>query len=129
MTVELQRSPPEYDPGLAPMSEVQLLRIIQEALSNVRKHAKARRAWVRLQPAGAGVEVVIEDDGVGFDPDGLRRSDLPRFGMATMRAGRGCPGHVRVAAVPGAGTRVIVHIPAEPKAAMREETTVARADR
>ena len=35
-----------YDPGLAPMSEVQLLRIIQEALSNVRKHAKARRAWV-----------------------------------------------------------------------------------
>ncbi|MCC2629485.1 MAG: sensor signal transduction histidine kinase [Thermomicrobiales bacterium] len=129
VTVELQRSPPEYDPGLAPMSEVQLLRIIQEALSNVRKHAKARRAWVRLQPAGAGVEVVIEDDGVGFDPDGLRRSDLPRFGMTTMRErAEAVGGTFEVAAVPGAGTRVIVHLPAEPKAAMREETTVARAD-
>ena len=34
-----------------------------------------------------------------------------------------------IAAVPDAGTRVIVHLPAEPKAAMREETTIARADR
>jgi signal transduction histidine kinase len=112
------------------MSEVQLLRIIQEALSNVRKHARARRAWVRLEPAAAGVQVVIEDDGVGFDPDGLRRSDLPRFGMATMRErAEAVGGTFEVAAVPDAGTRVIVHLPAEPKAAMREETTIARADR
>jgi signal transduction histidine kinase len=130
VTVELRRSPPGYDPKLAPMSEVQLLRIIQEALSNVRKHAKARRAWVRLEPAGAGVEVVIEDDGVGFDPDGLRRSDLPRFGMATMRErAEAVGGTFQVAAVPNAGTRVIVHLPAEPMAAMHKETTVARADR
>jgi len=129
VAVELQRSLPGYDPGLAPMSEVQLLRIIQEALSNVRKHAQARRAWVRLEPAGAGVEVVIEDDGVGFDPDGLRRSDLPRFGMATMRErAEAVGGTFEVAAVLEVGTRVIVHIPAEPKAAMREETTIARAD-
>jgi signal transduction histidine kinase len=128
--VELHRSPPGYDPGLAPMSEVQLLRIIQEALSNVRKHARARRAWVKLRPAGAGVEVVIEDDGVGFDPDGLRRSDLPRFGMATMRErAEAVGGTFEITAVPDQGTRVSVHIPAEPKAAMRKETTVARADR
>jgi signal transduction histidine kinase len=130
VTVELQLSPPGYDPGLAPMSEVQLLRIIQEALSNVRKHAKAQRAWVRLRPAGTGVEVVIEDDGVGFDPDGLRRSDLPRFGMATMRErAEAVGGTFEVSAVPGTGTRVVVRLPAEPKAAMRKETTVARADR
>ena len=130
VTVELLLSPPGYDPGLAPMSEVQLLRIIQEALSNVRKHAKARRAWVRLRPAGTGVEVVIEDDGVGFDPDGLRRTDLPRFGMATMRErAEAVGGTFEIAAVPGAGTRVTVHLPTEPKAAKREETTVARADR
>jgi signal transduction histidine kinase len=73
---------------------------------------------------------VIEDDGVGFDPDGLRRSDLPRFGMATMRErAEAVGGTFEVAAVPDAGTRVIVHLPAEPKAAMREGTTIARADR
>ena len=112
------------------MSEVQLLRIIQEALSNVRKHANARRAWVRLRPAETGVEVVIEDDGVGFDPDGLRRSDVPRFGMATMRErAEAVGGAFEIAAVPGEGTRVTVHLPSEPRAARREETTVARADR
>jgi signal transduction histidine kinase len=130
VTVELQLSPPEYDPGLAPMSEVQLLRIIQEALSNVRKHADARRAWVRLRPAGTGVEVVIEDDGVGFDPDRLRRTDLPRFGLATMRErAEAVGGTFGITAVPGQGTRVTVHLRAEPAAARREETTVARADR
>jgi signal transduction histidine kinase len=112
------------------MSEVQLLRIIQEALSNVRKHADARRAWVRLRPAGTGVEVVIEDDGVGFDPDRLRRTDLPRFGLATMRERvEAVGGTFGITAVPGQGTRVTVHLRAEPAAARREETTVARADR
>jgi signal transduction histidine kinase len=130
VTVELLLSPPGYDPELAPMSEVQLLRIIQEALSNVRKHANARRAWVRLSPAGTGVEVVIEDDGAGFDPDGLRRTDLPRFGMATMRErAEAVGGTFEVVAAPGEGTRVIVHLPTEPMTARREETTGARADR
>jgi signal transduction histidine kinase len=130
VTVELILSPPGYDPGLAPMSEVQLLRIIQEALSNVRKHARARRAWVRLRPADTGVEVVIEDNGVGFDPDGLRRTDVPRFGMATMRErAEAVGGTFEITAGPGQGTRVTVHLPTEPTAAVREETAVARADR
>ena len=112
------------------MSEVQLLRIIQEALSNVRKHANARRARVRLSPADSGVEVIIEDDGVGFDPDGLRRTDVPRFGMATMRErAEAVGGTFEIAAVPGEGTHVSVHLPAEPAATRRKETTVARADR
>ncbi len=130
VAVELLLSPPGYDPGLPPMSEVQLLRIIQEALSNVRKHADARHARVTLRPAGSSVEVVIEDDGVGFDPDGLRRTDLPRFGMATMRErAEAVGGTFEVTAGPGEGTRVTVHLPAEPAAAIREEATVARADR
>jgi signal transduction histidine kinase len=111
---------------------VQLLRIIQEALSNVRKHARARRAWVRLRPASMGVEAVIEDNGVGFDPDALRRTDLPRFGMATMRErAEAVGGTFELAAGPGQGTRVTVRLPIEPKAARarREETTGARADR
>jgi signal transduction histidine kinase len=83
-----------------------------------------------LRPANMGVDVVIEDDGVGFDPDGLRRRDLPRFGMATMRErAEAVGGTFDIAAVPGSGTRVTVHLPTEPVAARREETTVARPDR
>ena len=130
VAVELLLSPPGYDPRLAPMSEVQLLRIIQEALSNVRKHARARHAWVRVSPAGPSVEVVVEDDGVGFDPDGLRRTDLPRFGMATMRErAEAAGGTFEIATVPGGGTRVTVRLPAEPAVVRREETTGARTDR
>jgi signal transduction histidine kinase len=85
---------------------------------------------VRVKPASMSVEVVIEDDGVGFDPDDMRRTDVPRFGMATMRErAEAVGGTFEIAAVPGAGTRVTVHLPIEPKAARGEETTVARADR
>jgi signal transduction histidine kinase len=130
VTVELVITPPGYEPSLAPMSEVQLLRIIQEALANVRKHANARRAWVKLVSTPTGVEVEIEDDGAGFDPDGLRRSELPRFGMATMRErAEAVGGTFNVVTAPGAGTRVTVHLPTESAVAIREETTVARAHR
>jgi signal transduction histidine kinase len=83
-----------------------------------------------LRPANSGVEVIIEDDGVGFDPDGLRRTDLPRFGMATMRErAEAVGGTFEITAVPERGTRVTVHLPTEPIATRREETTGARADR
>jgi two-component system nitrate/nitrite sensor histidine kinase NarX len=55
---------------LSPASEVQLVRIIQEALTNVRKHAGAARAWVRLQRQEPWVRATVEDDGRGFDPAG-----------------------------------------------------------
>jgi signal transduction histidine kinase len=48
-------------------TSVQVFRIIQEALTNVRRHAKATQAWVSFQRQGDGVRIEIGDDGVGFD--------------------------------------------------------------
>jgi signal transduction histidine kinase len=61
--------------------EVVLLRCAQEALANVRKHARARRAAVRLGAAGGRVTVTVSDDGIGFDP----AAPAHGFGLAGMR--------------------------------------------
>ena len=131
MGVELIVSPPErIDSGLAPAAEVQLLRIIQEALANVRKHAGARQARVRLEHAPDGVSATVEDDGAGFAPEALGRSDRPRFGLATMRErAEAVGGEFEVISAPGGGTRVAVRLPAEQKSAPRGGSAVARAHR
>jgi signal transduction histidine kinase len=58
----------EIDPGLslAPDEQIEVFRIIQEGLANVRKHAHARRAEVRIEHDGAQRVVVVRDDGEGF---------------------------------------------------------------
>ena len=113
--VELDAPAGEALPALSPVAEVQLLRIVQEALTNVRKHAGASRAWVRLRPEDGGVAVEVEDDGAGFDPEGLGRTAFPRFGLATMRErAEAAGGTFAVDAAPGRGTRVRVRIPTEP---------------
>jgi signal transduction histidine kinase len=50
-------------------TELTLYRILQEALKNVEKHARARHVTVRLRQQGAFVQLAIKDDGIGFDPD------------------------------------------------------------
>lgn len=101
--------------ALAPGAEAQLLRIVQEALSNVRKHAEARRVVVRLargaSPAGATLRAAIDDDGKGFDG----RSPVPsiHFGLASMRErAESVGGVLAVRTAPGEGTTVRVELPA-----------------
>src|SRR3990172_9000929 len=55
-------------PQFPPEAEVQLVRVIQEALTNVRKHAKANRAWIRIASLPSEIGISIEDKGRGFDP-------------------------------------------------------------
>ncbi len=119
-----------FAPRLAPNAEVQLLRIVQEALANVRKHAAARQAEVRLTQADGCLEAVVEDDGTGFDPGALGRTALPRFGLATMRErAEAVGGSFSVASTPGDGTRVTVRVPSEPASATEGALPRARADR
>ena len=97
---------------LSPSAEIQLLRIIQEALTNVRKHARATHAWVRIEAKGEEATVTIEDDGRGFDPEELDCGTLPRFGLQTMKErAEAVGGTLEVDARPGHGTRVIVVLP------------------
>lgn len=92
-----------------PEAEVQLLRIIQEALSNVRKHSRAKQAWIRfdLQPRVA--IVTIEDNGKGFDIESMRQDNQQHFGLQTMRErAEGVGGSVQVESRLGQGTKIKV---------------------
>lgn len=99
--------------------ELQLLRIIQEALSNVRKHADATHARIELGRVGDKIVAQVYDDGVGFDPAHRARAEMPRFGLAIMRErAEGIGGMMELVSAPGEGTRVRVELPAtEPRTA------------
>ena len=89
--------------------ELQLLRIVQEALTNVRKHASAAEAWIALELDDGNITLTVGDDGLGFDP-GKDHSDKPtQFGLRTMQERAEAIGaHFSVDSVPGAGTRIEV---------------------
>jgi signal transduction histidine kinase len=99
---------------LSPGSEVQLVRIIQEALANVRKHAEAGQAWVCLQRRDPWVRVTIQDDGRGFEPSTPGSSDGHHFGLQTMRErAEGLGGKLEIDTAPGRGTRIVATLPGE----------------
>ncbi len=99
---------------LEPMAELQLLRIVQEALANARKHSGAAMVKVGMRRVASRLQLTVADDGVGFDPYALQRSEFPRFGLAIMRErAESVGGSVTVYSRPGAGTRVIIYVPLE----------------
>lgn len=110
--VVLEARPEDAARALPPSAELQLLRIVQEALSNIRKHANATEARVRIAGAPDGVEVAIADDGVGFDPAALGRAEFPRFGLTGMRERAEAIGAtLDLRTAPGQGTTVLVRVP------------------
>ncbi len=99
---------------LPPSVEVQLVRIVQEALSNARKHAHATRVTVGLEVRGHGLVLEIDDDGRGFDLDQPVRTGWPHFGLQTMRErAQAIGGTFELWSKPGSGTRVAVTVPLE----------------
>jgi signal transduction histidine kinase len=102
--------------ALPPEVEVTLLRAAQEALTNVRKHARAGQVTVTLSYMGDLVVLDVQDNGVGFDP--ARLSTLPGtegaggFGLTAMRERvEQLGGTLLVETVPGEGTTLVVEIP------------------
>lgn len=97
---------------LTPMVEVQTIRIIQEALTNIRRHANAQQATVTMQQRNGHALITIEDDGCGFAPNQSHHSDRPRFGLQTMRErAEGVGGALTIHSMPGSGTRICVTLP------------------
>ncbi len=79
-------APPEWsDEILEPTAEMQLLRIIQEALTNARKHAQAKGVQVSIELCDSNVKVIIADDGVGFDPEFVGNDEDQKYGLGFMR--------------------------------------------
>ncbi|MDP2743499.1 MAG: GAF domain-containing protein [Dehalococcoidia bacterium] len=102
----------QADVALEPIKEIQLIRIVQEALSNVRKHAKAQKAWVHLFTADGHLRLTVQDDGQGFDPDRISRGMWPQFGLRTMKErAESVGGTFEVSSVPGQGTTVKLVVP------------------
>lgn len=98
--------------GLAPEAEIQLLRVVQEALTNVRKHAEATTAAVRIENEGNSLRVLIEDDGHGFDSSKLNRDEGRSFGLSSMRERvERAGGRLSIDSAPGSGTRIVVLLP------------------
>ena len=99
---------------LASEVETVLYRIAQEALSNVRKHARADHAWVTMDGTDDGkVRLQVRDNGVGFDPSQAGRLVTEgHFGLAGMRERvTFVGGRFDVRSTPGHGTTIEVAIP------------------
>ena len=92
--------------------ELQLLRILQEALSNTRKHSGATQVEVRIHQERDRLIASVEDDGTGFDPSNRPREAFPRFGLAIMRErAESIGGSLDLETSPGSGTRVKIEVP------------------
>lgn len=97
---------------LPPETELQLLRIAQEALTNIRKHASVGRAEVSLHVIERWLAVTISDEGRGFEPDRLRPDRGLSFGLATMRERADAIGaEFHLNTRPGIGTTVTIRLP------------------
>jgi two-component system nitrate/nitrite sensor histidine kinase NarX len=104
-------------PALSPRAEVQVIRVIQEALTNVRKHAGASSAIVRITNGGDTTSISIEDDGHGFDLTSTLLDRDTGYGLHTMRERMELiGGTLSVDSAPGRGTRVIARVPGVPQA-------------
>lgn len=93
--------------------ETAVFRIVQEGLTNVLKHARARHAWIRLCRDTAGLAVDVEDDGVGVAPfqaeDADRSGHLGLFGMVERAKLLG--GSMQIGPRPGGGTKLRLTVP------------------
>jgi signal transduction histidine kinase len=95
-------------------TELALYRILQEALKNVERHARARHVTIQLSQQGAFVQLVVNDDGVGFDHPTKRKgkSGLGLLGMRERASYVG--GTLKIKSVRRAGTEIEVLIPLLP---------------
>ena len=102
---------------LTPEIETALYRIVQEALNNVAKHARAGRVYILLERLTNSVSLIVEDDGVGFDQQKVEDvgNGNSGFGLIGMRERAALVGGTLVIeSHPGKGVSVFVRIPATP---------------
>ena len=104
--------------------------IMEEAVTNARKHASATNIWVRLRPMEQGMAVLeVEDDGVGFDVNAVSRAYDKRssLGMINLRErAELVNGILNLQSTPGKGTKVSVYLPLTEEAADRLQHAKSR---
>jgi signal transduction histidine kinase len=97
---------------LDPETQVQLLRIIQESLSNVRRHAGVSSVGLSFTREKGWLQVTVHDNGMGFDPLVAHGAEDGHYGLSFMRErAQGVGGRLDVISAPGQGTAVFVQVP------------------
>ncbi len=111
--VSLQMDCSGLDERLPAEAELALYRILQKALSNVERHARARHVTVHLTKQHGFIHLTIKDDGIGFDPDHpANGKEGEGFGLLRMRErATSVGGALSVKSAPRAGTEIEVGIP------------------
>jgi len=105
------------DQRIDPAVETLLFRVFQEAINNVARHSKARNVTVTLRLDNDEILGAVEDDGLGFDAEALRRGHRPSAGLGLLGMQERASlvgGRVVVESSPGEGTRVRVRVPYRP---------------
>jgi PAS domain S-box-containing protein len=116
----VHRSFPENLPPhpFAPIVEDQIIRLIQESLTNVRKHAEVKEVRLMLLLNDEHTQIIIEDEGIGFDLPSQTtspKSDM-HFGLTIMAQRiQEIGGDLQIRTAPGNGTKVIIQIPRWPE--------------
>lgn len=119
INTELVVSDGLIEDDFAPETAVQLLRVIQEALANARKHGQAGCVQILMDRSHTDARIVVTDDGEGFNPDQPIHDGKDHLGLAYMRERMSdVGGSVTITSWPGSGTRVTFLVPAR---AIREE--------
>lgn len=85
LATRVEATPAASGTAISPEVQAQVFRVVQEALTNVRKHAAAARAVVSIDVAAGTLQVEVTDDGRGFDPVAPPPADWPHYGLQTMR--------------------------------------------
>jgi signal transduction histidine kinase len=114
LAVRFRVSPDAAMARLSAAAQAEVFSIAREALTNVRKHAHARRVSLTLAVEGRELVLSVKDDGVGFGAAGLAAGPehWPHFGLAGMRErAESIGGRILWHSRPGAGTQVELHVP------------------
>ena len=100
--------------SLQPSAELMIYRLVQEALTNIGKYARAKQVWVSLGEQNGDVRLAVRDDGVGFDARARPASVYGLVGMRYRVEAEG--GTLTVQSAPGQGTRLTMLLPAKRRA-------------
>jgi signal transduction histidine kinase len=95
-----------------PSTEAQLIRVIQEAMNNTRKHSGSHNLKIRMDLNNSKARITITDDGNGFDAESLEQNEGNHFGLVFMRERMAqIGGSLKIDSIPGSGTVLKLEVP------------------